>query len=64
MMDATAKTKLQKQYINEINLKKGDKFENVPFGLRNIVLHSPLIPCMVGAPVAQWVKRWPTDLAD
>ena len=25
---------------------------------------SLLLPFIKGAPVAQWVKRWPTDLAD
>ena len=28
------------------------------------LIHSNVNTCTVGAPVAQWAKRWPTDLAD
>ena len=31
--------------------------------LRSLVVYM-YIPVLLGAPVAQWVKRWPTDLAD
>ena len=30
---------------------------------RQAFLSSDETPCCLGAPVAQWVKRWPTDLA-
>ena len=28
------------------------------------LMHVQATPQIGGAPVAQWVKRWPTDLAD
>ena len=29
-----------------------------------VALSMQELPRLLGAPVAQWVKRWPTDLAD
>ena len=37
------------------------KFSDQPLMLEK---YSFIFLTMLGAPVAQWVKRWPTDLAD
>ena len=45
-----------KYIFKDKNVKKCDCNENCHLGMG---VHHQL-----GAPVAQWVKRWPTDLAD
>ena len=34
------------------------------FGHFSLLCHFSSFSLSLGAPVAQWVKRWPTDLAD